>query len=336
MNAFERLFPFVFPFFFAGLWIAITSILRSASGMRRELGVATGSTLRESGWGSASINGVGARNCAKVVEHAEGYVIRMMWLFGGGRLWLPKADLHVGDEQSSRFLVPRSRTIVSGHNRVVLYGNLVDAIASPGVSARIRPAAHAFFITVALACAPCAVAGAQAASADRLICPAVEQNATPANYLWWIGAQFTPSDTVILGLPVRAFGRDWVRATVLSRALLPVAAKDDPSALADSNAAGFVRDDDFNGDGVVDRAVTGVFETNLCFRGRFLAILSPASSAAPRVEFVTTILGGPGFSVLLYRSRELVWQSCMECDDLNRLQWTGRSYALRHDGPPSR
>jgi hypothetical protein len=50
----------------------------------------------------------------------------MMWVFGGGRLWLPKSGLQIGDERPKRLLVPRSRTLISGVNQVILFDRLVD------------------------------------------------------------------------------------------------------------------------------------------------------------------------------------------------------------------
>ncbi len=129
MNDFERIFPYVFPFFFVGMWLLVTTILRSVSGMTRELAVSVGSALRESRWGSMTVNGVAARNCAKIEEHPDGYVVRMQWIFGGGRLWLSKADLRIGDAQPKRFLYPRSRTMISGLNQVVLFDELSDFVA---------------------------------------------------------------------------------------------------------------------------------------------------------------------------------------------------------------
>ena len=125
------LFLYAFPLFFAGLWFTVTTVLRNISGMTKRLEVATGEPLRCSKWGSASVNGVGARNCIKLEEHPDGFMVRMMWIFGGGRLWLPKAGLQVGDERPKRLFVPRSRTLISGMNQVILFDRLVDFVAAP-------------------------------------------------------------------------------------------------------------------------------------------------------------------------------------------------------------
>jgi hypothetical protein len=154
------------------------------------------------------------------------------------------------------------------------------------------------------------------------------------HYMWWVNAQFVPRDTALFGIPVHTFAADWARASVLTLAMLPAGAASDPSSLADSTTAGFIRLDDFNADGVLDRAITGVFETREGYFGRFLAILSPAHDAMPQVAYLLRADGEPGFSVLRYSPGELIWQSCMECDDLNRLKWGGGAYSMSYEGPP--
>jgi len=122
-------FLFAFPVFFVGLWLSVTTVLRRLSGMSKHLDMVTGEPIRTSGWGSASINGVSARNCVKLDEHPHGYVVRMMWFAGGGRLWLPKAGLQISEERPQRLFIPRSRTLISGMNQVILFGPLVDFVA---------------------------------------------------------------------------------------------------------------------------------------------------------------------------------------------------------------
>jgi hypothetical protein len=128
MHGLEAIFPVLFPFFFVGMWLVVARFLRSMSGMTDQLEVDPGPQLRSSGWGSASINGVTASNCAKIQEYQDGFVVRMMWIFGGGVLWLPKAFLRVSEKRPRRFIVPRSRILISGMNQVILYGKLADLL----------------------------------------------------------------------------------------------------------------------------------------------------------------------------------------------------------------
>lgn len=96
--------------------------------MEKRLDEVTGEPLRSSRWGSASINGMAARGCVKIEEHRDGFVMRMMWVFGGGRLWLPKRGLRVGEVQPPARLLPRNRLLESGPDRVVLYGELTQFV----------------------------------------------------------------------------------------------------------------------------------------------------------------------------------------------------------------
>ena len=128
MSEIDRYIWIAFPFLFVGLWVVVTNLLRNVAGMTRALDV-PGEPLRSSRWGSAVINGVNAKGCAKIDEYADGYVIRMMPLFGGGQLWLPKSGLRVSEERRRRIIVPRSRVLISELNQVILFDRLADFIA---------------------------------------------------------------------------------------------------------------------------------------------------------------------------------------------------------------
>lgn len=109
---------------FAGIWFLVTRLLRALAGMTRELDVATGRLLRASAWGSGSVNGVRARGCLRLTEYERGWVVRLSWLFGNGKLWLPKDGVRVGAPQPGGLFRPPSRTIQSGKDRVRLDGTL--------------------------------------------------------------------------------------------------------------------------------------------------------------------------------------------------------------------
>jgi hypothetical protein len=134
---------YLVPFLFVAMWVAVVTFLRNLTGMTTRLELPLGEPLRRSQWGSASINGVRARNCVRVEEYSDGFVVRMMWLFGDGKLWLPKLGLHVSKEQRTLFLF-RSQVLESGVNRVVLFGRLAEFVGDPAtdddriISARPR------------------------------------------------------------------------------------------------------------------------------------------------------------------------------------------------------
>lgn len=109
---------------FAGIWFLVTRLLRALSGMTPALAVATGRPLRESPRGSGSVNGVRARGCLRVTEYERGWVVHLPWLFGNGKLWMPKDGVRIGAPQPGGLFRPRSRTLQSGKDRVRLDGNL--------------------------------------------------------------------------------------------------------------------------------------------------------------------------------------------------------------------
>jgi hypothetical protein len=122
----------IFPLWlagFAGMWVVVTRVLRKMSRMVADLPFDPGSVLRESGWGSASINGVRFRNCVRIVEHRDGWVVRVMPLVGGGKLWLPKEHTDVGELAPRRLLMRRSRVVSSGENELRLFSQLAEFFA---------------------------------------------------------------------------------------------------------------------------------------------------------------------------------------------------------------
>lgn len=114
---------------FIGIWVLVTSLLRTMARMTRKLDVDTGRLLRESSWGSGTINGIRARGCLRVAEHENGWVLRMAWVFGGGKLWLPKSGATIGRPKPGGLFSSRSLTIEYAGNRVHLYGSLGDFVA---------------------------------------------------------------------------------------------------------------------------------------------------------------------------------------------------------------
>src|SRR4051812_999306 len=90
MEASDWLLLAFFPIFFVTMWLLVVTILRLAAKMTRTIDVDTGPMIRESGWGSGKLNWVNANNCLKLAEHENGWMLRTMWVLGGGKLWLPK------------------------------------------------------------------------------------------------------------------------------------------------------------------------------------------------------------------------------------------------------
>src|SRR5262249_3982093 len=107
-------------------------VLRTLSfrlaGLRAQIPADTGAVLRRSGWGDATINGVGFQNCVRVVECANGWLVQVRLI--GGRLWLPDAQTGVSELERVGQWGPY-RTLQAGPDRVKLEGELAEFIAEP-------------------------------------------------------------------------------------------------------------------------------------------------------------------------------------------------------------
>lgn len=124
----EKYFIFIFPILFIGVWSFVIGVIRKKSKMKKgDIEQALGPILYDSGWGSADINGVNARNCAKVVEYKNGFVIMLMNIFGGGKLWVPRDRYTITESKPKRFLIyPQFKVIEWQGNKVKLIGKLSD------------------------------------------------------------------------------------------------------------------------------------------------------------------------------------------------------------------
>jgi hypothetical protein len=121
-------FMVVFFILFGIMWFSITSVLRNMANMSKLIEVDVGPPTNTTKWGSGSVNGVSMRNCIRVVSHNKGFVLETQKIFGGGKLWLPKEKIVLGEITKKSFLKPKKLEIISEKNRISLYGELVDAI----------------------------------------------------------------------------------------------------------------------------------------------------------------------------------------------------------------
>jgi hypothetical protein len=129
MGNIESLVPLLVPLVTLVVFIVLVSVFYSKTRLKRTLDVDTGPPLRESGWGSANVNGIGINNAVKLAEHPTGWLVQAMWIIGGGKLWLPKDELRVGGHEAGTFLRPHSRTLRTGEHTIRLYGRLADFFA---------------------------------------------------------------------------------------------------------------------------------------------------------------------------------------------------------------
>ena len=86
----------------------------------------TGGLLNESSWGSATINGTSMSNCVKLVQYENGWMVKMMPVFLGGKLWFPLTTIEIGPMETSKSTRGRYRTLKSGNHQVELIETLAD------------------------------------------------------------------------------------------------------------------------------------------------------------------------------------------------------------------
>jgi hypothetical protein len=112
---------------FIGIWFLVTALIRQMAGMTKELDADTGRFLRESSWGSGYVNGARARNCLRVTEYENGWLVQIAWLLGGGKLWMPKSGARIQPDRGG-FLSTKCIAIVCGDDHVRLSGGLADFV----------------------------------------------------------------------------------------------------------------------------------------------------------------------------------------------------------------
>ncbi len=124
-------FFIIHPILFIGMWFLIVKYLRTKTKMIAEpLPQENGVVISKSKWGSANINGVNTKNCVKLIEYNSGYLLKMMYVFGNGRLWIPKSSYTVVEHKGRRaLLLPEYKKIVWGEHKVTLYGDLAKHIS---------------------------------------------------------------------------------------------------------------------------------------------------------------------------------------------------------------
>ncbi len=118
--------PIIFLVTFPLIWFLIITMLKTKAKMTRHLNVSLGQVLSKSSWGSGVINGMSARNSLRVKEYEKGHVLEIIWLLGGGKLWLPKEDTTIGELVEGSFFRPKSLQLKYKSHKVTLYGKLIN------------------------------------------------------------------------------------------------------------------------------------------------------------------------------------------------------------------
>lgn len=144
---------------------------------------------------------------------------------------------------------------------------------------------------------------------------------------WTLTTTFTPTETEILGIPIKAIDRTLKRALVLSTELLPEPGKRAFDRWAHEDFH-FERVGDFNADGNIDKALVGVYEDDSGEFGRMLVILTNKESGKWTKHYILKWPGKPGFSVLFGKKNVLQWADCMACDSAWLVVWNVKEYTV--------
>ena len=150
------------------------------------------------------------------------------------------------------------------------------------------------------------------------------QTPTPRG-VWYLSARFAATDSQVAGVRLSAIDTSWAAASVLTQEMLPPEAATDRYVPVRSSAP-FSRVGDFDGDGVQDKAVVGVYRTHDGEAGRFLAIFSDVSGDPHLTGLFTDSFAGPGFSHVSWDTYGLRWWYCMNCDSWAEITWNGEKY----------
>ena len=128
MNVTTSLFPLLFLVLFPVMWWGVAKYLAEKAGMSKQITGATGNLIRRSRWGSAKINGVQFKSCVKLAEYEHGLLLRTMWIFGGGQIWMPRSELTIGPLRKVGVFRQRSRDLEWGGRRLSLLDGLAGFV----------------------------------------------------------------------------------------------------------------------------------------------------------------------------------------------------------------
>ena len=95
--------------------------------MKKHLDINLGALVKKSSWGSGVINGISAKKSLRVKEYENGYVLEIMWVLGGSKLWLAKDRLRIGEISKGSFFKPTKLGLSYKDHKIDVYGNLIQA-----------------------------------------------------------------------------------------------------------------------------------------------------------------------------------------------------------------
>jgi hypothetical protein len=135
----------------------------------------------------------------------------------------------------------------------------------------------------------------------------------PAGHAWWLRAEFRALEREVRGIPVGKIRAGWCKATEFTREKFPKELLvESGTDLLDQAELKFSLEGSFDGSGVKQTALVGVYETCAGKKGRFFLMLDAATG---KVRFLDAQVAEDRFSVLKAEGRNAIRVFyCLECD----------------------
>jgi len=111
------------------MWFATTRMFNAWTGFSTKLQENTGQLVSQTSWGSGKIGIFSASGCIKLLVYEDGFALKMMPLFGGGLLWIPKDMYSVVAIRPAKFLMPLRADLEFNGIKIRLFGALAEPFA---------------------------------------------------------------------------------------------------------------------------------------------------------------------------------------------------------------
>jgi hypothetical protein len=111
------------------MWFAVTRMFNSWLGLRTKLCESTGAFVSQTSWGTASINGYNASGCVRLLVYENGYALKIMPIFGGGLLWIPKDRYSVIGIRPKKYILQLRVDLDLNGKTIRLFGALAKPFA---------------------------------------------------------------------------------------------------------------------------------------------------------------------------------------------------------------
>jgi len=142
-------------------------------------------------------------------------------------------------------------------------------------------------------------------------------------YAWWMTIEFPVTETKILTQSISKLNKNWVKATLLSDALLKQHTSQKQYQEFKNSKMQFQWALDMNNNGIKEQFYTGVYKDKNNQTGKFVAIFE-----SNKLIKIFTRSGKPGYNALLRTKEQISWYQCMQCGEFEAIKWNGKTYGL--------